>query len=232
MVSPNVILTQDLPDARLARDYQYDVFVSYPHVEGHERWVQKVFIEKLRPYLTNALGRTAKIFSDRSGIESGDEWPEQLKYALAHSRVIVPVWSVEYFNSKWCMAECSVFRHRENKCGFRRSNNAAGLIHPVRLYDGENYPPFAKRVQAGIDCNDYNHLTEEHTRLEVYVKLVEIIRGWAPQLADGVRRAPAWKPTMRSRSWLDDLVGSWVGNPDLEVPNEAFASPKISVRKK
>lgn len=232
MVSPNATRIEDLPDARRARDYQYDVFVSYPHVEKHERWVQQVFIKEIRTLLTNALGRHVKIFSDRAGIESGDEWPERLKVALAHSRVLVPVWSVEYFYSKWCMAECSVFRHREDKFGFRKPRNPSGLIHPVRLYDGENYPPFAKRVQDGIDCNDYNHLSEEHTRLEGYVKLVEVLKEWAPRLAEGVRKAPPWKPRMRTQAWLDDLVESWVGDPDSEVPNEAFALARMSVRKR
>jgi hypothetical protein len=232
MIGLNTTQAEDLPDASQARDYFYEVFVSYPREKQHERWVQQVFVDQLRRYLTNALGWEARIFHDRTGIGSGDEWPERLKVALARSKIMIPVWSVEYFSSDWCMAECSVIRQREDHFGFRTKANPAGLIHPVRLFDGRNYPPFAQRVQDGIDCNDFNHLTEEHTKFEPYLKLVEAIRNWAPQLAAGIERAPLWVPDMLSKAWLDDLVEAWVGEPDFAVPNVPFSPPSMATPKR
>lgn len=228
MIAANTTSAAGPPGPAQPQDYRYDVFVSYPGEARHVRWVQKVFIEELRLYLENELGRPPEIFSDRTGLGSGDEWPDKLKTALGQSRVLVPVWSVNYFNSKWCMAECSVIRHREKQLGFRTRENSAGLIHPVRLFDGKNYPPFAKRVQTALDCNEYNHLTEEHTKFEIYLKLVAEIKAWVPGLAAGVAIAPPWQPEMLSEAWLDDLVNAWVGDQDWSSPNQPFAPPLMA----
>src|SRR5688572_9855416 len=99
-------------------DYQFDVFISYPHHPIHEEWVRDIFLDIFRLHLENALGWSPNLFYDRDGgIAYGDEWPAQLKISLAKSKVIIPIWSVQYFLSPWCRAECAVIRDRELKLG-------------------------------------------------------------------------------------------------------------------
>jgi hypothetical protein len=76
--------------------YKYDVFISYPHQNEHQMWVKDIFLNIFELYLTNDYGKPVKIFIDRKGIESGEAWPERLKQALAHSKVLVAIWSMAH----------------------------------------------------------------------------------------------------------------------------------------
>jgi hypothetical protein len=157
--------------------YKYDVFISYSHNEAQRWWVQSVFLDRFEAYLTNALGWTPEVFSDRTGIESGDAWPERLKSALAYSKVLVPIWSVEYFESSWCKAECAVIRYRAQKLAYGTLGDPRGLIHPVRLYDGQHYPTFAKKTQSK-DFNRFNRVGKAFLDTSTYLDLQDELEEW------------------------------------------------------
>ena len=191
------------------QDYLYDVFVSYPHQEEHRIWVQAIFRNLLELHLTNELGRPAKLFIDREGIGSGDAWPERLQLALARSRVLVPVWSINYFWSDWCMAECSVMLHREDRLNYRTVLNPRGLIHPVKLFDGHKYPPFARKIQP-FDCTEFNLIGEDYKKTSQYFELQRRLKEWTPKVAEAVDAAPGWMPEWLTKEWLDDPIAQWV----------------------
>ncbi|MDH4033272.1 MAG: toll/interleukin-1 receptor domain-containing protein, partial [candidate division Zixibacteria bacterium] len=128
-------------------DYEYDIFISYPHKDHDEDWLTKFFLPEVKRCALEELGRELKEFVDRTGIHAGGSWPATLKRALATSRVLLPIWSVAYFKSPWCMNECSVMRHREKQLDLGTVVNVRGVIVPVRLFDGKHYPPFAKDKQ-------------------------------------------------------------------------------------
>lgn len=208
-------------------DYSFDVFVSYSHHEDHAWWVRNVFKRRFETYLANALGRSPKVFYDRPGIESGDAWPERLKGALAQSRILVPVWSVEYFESDWCTAECAVIWHREHKLGYRTLENPQGLIHPIQLYDGDHYPNFASKIQYR-SFKRFNRVGEGFLNSPRYSELQDELEEWVEQVAPSIRNAPEWRDEWLSKEWLDDAIAEARANPDFHVKKE-FAGPPSMV---
>lgn len=114
--------------------YEYDAFVSYPHDEPVGTWVRNIFVPLLRPYLRNALGRPENLFLDEDTIAPGAAWPQRIRRALACSRCLIPVLSIEYFYSEWCLRECAVMLLREQRFGYRTTQTPDGLICPVLVF--------------------------------------------------------------------------------------------------
>lgn len=195
--------------------YQFDAFISYPHNPIHEEWVRDIFLDIFRNPLENALGWSPRLFYDREGIESGDEWPAQLKIALAKSKILVPIWSVQYFRSPWCRAECAVIRDRELKLGYRTLKNPRGLMHPIRLFDGKNYPVFANKVQF-LDCKDFNHVGKAFKESLAYLKLQDKLEEWTEQVAESIQMSPEWMDEWQDEDLLEDLVTKAKFDPDFQ----------------
>ena len=97
--------------------YEHDVFISYRRHGDWPGWVRNVFYRLLYHYLSEELGREAHIFLDEN-IRTGTAWPTYLKNALSKSRVLVALWSPQYFSSEWCLTEIASFIARENHNGF------------------------------------------------------------------------------------------------------------------
>jgi hypothetical protein len=166
--------------------YEHDVFLSYRRYGEWPEWVRNVF----RPLFAHWLGEECpqvRIFIDYE-IESGDAWPERLGKALSESRVLVPLFSRQYFSSPWCQLELSQMAAREKKCNFRTANNPRGLIVPAHIHDGNGFPAGARAIQAA-KLQEYTNIrlakgspTEE--------RLSEEIRGWVPDIANAITCAP------------------------------------------
>src|SRR5258705_3820007 len=92
--------------------YQYDIFISYRRNEESRRWIEAHFEPLLKLRVDLNLGREPVVFID-DRIESGTSWPLQLASALATSRILVPLWTKTYFQSKWCTEELSHMLARE-----------------------------------------------------------------------------------------------------------------------
>lgn len=208
-------------------DYKYDVFISYPHQEEHRFWVLDIFRGILELYLTNDLGQPAKIFSDREAIPPGHAWPETLKQALACSKSLVPVFSIQYFFSDWCMAECSVMLHRESQLDYRTVKNPGGLIAPVKLFDGKKYPPFADKIQP-FDCTEFNVINPEYKKTTQYNELQKRLKAWTPKLAEIIDAAPPWRPEWLTETWLDEPIKQWIKNPSFKFPERPFRAPSLA----
>jgi hypothetical protein len=166
--------------------YEYDVFLSYRRHGEWPEWVEKVF----RPLFEHWLGEEhprVRIFIDYE-IESGAAWPQRLGKALSESRVLVPLFSRQYFSSPWCQLELSQMSAREARCNFRTAENPGGLIVPAHIHDGDGFPARAQAIQAA-KLQEYTNVrlakgsaTEEH--------LSEEIRDWVPDIATAIRSAP------------------------------------------
>lgn len=202
-------------------DYEYDVFISYPHQDDHRVWVHDIFLDKFKTYLTEELGRPSEVFVDLERGKPGNTWPLKLKNALARSRVIIPVWSVHYFQSNWCKAECSVMLHRESQLGFRTMQNPDGLILPIRLFDGKGYPAFTSKIDA-LDCTAYNIVFEGFKKTLGYGDFLKLIQSWVRQVADRVNAAPPWSATWLTPPWLDDPIRQWDIDPTFRFPTRNF----------
>jgi len=209
-------------------DYRYDIFISYPHQDQHKVWVLEIFLDMFKLYLCNALGEEPKIFVDeRRGIKAGDAWPERIKSELASSKVIVPIWSVNYFLSEWCKRECAVIFHRERELGYRTLENPGGLILPISLFDGKKFPPFASKIQW-LDCTPFNRITQSYKTTQMYEALINKLEMWVEEVAVAINAAPIWKPEWRNKEWLDDPIEALIRSDEFQCPTTSFKVPSIA----
>lgn len=187
-----------------AMGYDYDVFLSYLHEKPSGTWVMEHFLPYFQHQLGNALGRRAALFIDRTGIHLGQKWPARLKQALARSCCLVGIWSPLYFQSEWCLCECAVMRHREEKLGFGTRENTEGLIVGVRVNDGDHFPPYAKESQSG-DMRQFFYDGNGFTQSPLYVDFQKRVNEFATEVARVVNNAPAWSEEWATKEWLDDV---------------------------
>jgi hypothetical protein len=124
--------------------YEYDVFLSYRRHGEWPSWVRVIFMPLFSHWLGEELGRDAKVFVDYE-IETGDSWPQKLGKSLGETRVLVALFSRQYFASPWCMRELQHVLSREQACGFRTAQNPAGLIVPASIHDGKDFPHRSSR---------------------------------------------------------------------------------------
>lgn len=216
-----------MPDMRTAQqmDYEYDVFVSYTD-DFFGQWLHQHFLPIFEPFLGNALSRPTKIFYDKGKILSGDAWPERLKRSLALSRCLVGIWSPIYFQRTYCMYECIVMLHREKQLGYRTLENPSGLVLPVTVFDGENFPEFAKAIQRS-DYTRFARVGEGFARTERYVEFQDITINWVQEVAEAIRKAPPFREEWLKPEWLDGAINSW---PDetIKQPNSMFKQPILA----
>ena len=183
--------------------YEYDVFVSYKTGGVFEEWLHEHFLIFLKDYLKATLSRDARVFVDKSGISSGDAWPERIKRALVHSKCLIPIWSPPYFYSSWCMCECNVMLDREKRLGYRTTTNPGGLVIPVRIFDGEQFPDFAKNIHC-FDCRNFARTGEGFKKTERYIKFQDHMLDWIPDVVDCINSAPSWSNEFEM--WVEDSI--------------------------
>jgi hypothetical protein len=152
--------------------YEWDVFLSYRRSNDWPRFVQRQFLPKLKHWLDTVLGDAAKIFVDVNEIETGDDWPYALAHGLAHSKIMVCLWSAEYFRSKWCALELTHMLARR-KSLVTRSGQLPPLILAALIHDSNNLTRELSRIQK-FPMQDYSNpwiadgsLTEERLSVEI-----------------------------------------------------------------
>ena len=195
--------------------YQYDVFVSYKREPSDNQlitpWLCKV-LARIEYWLRQELGGTGvDVFIDTKSIEAGDAWPETIREALLTARCLLPIWSPEYFHSAWCVAEWRSFLMRERRIT-ERGQGTSKLIVPIKVHDGDWFPPEAARVQQ-FDLSRFAATTEafwETRRADELDQL--LIREVAPVLARAVREAPAFEA-----DWPVDLGAPSAPPTDVEM---------------
>src|SRR3954452_12040053 len=132
--------------------YQYDVFLSYSRSGHWETFVDEVFEPMLTHWLGEELGRTPAIFKDRSSLSIGQSWPDTLESALRSSKVMITLWSRQYFASEWCRRELSFMLARAGS--FKRRGVSDRIILPTIVHDGKRFPAFLSVLQ-GLNLSEY-----------------------------------------------------------------------------
>jgi len=172
--------------------YEYHVFLSYRRHGEWPEWVSTVFYPIFSHWLGEELGEDAEIFFDQN-MEAGVPWPTNLGHALAHSRVLVPLLSRQYFNSHWCKAELSHMLARQKSFGLDASRR--GLIVPATIHDGQDLPSCVAQITR-VRLEDYanirlakNSPTEE--------ELSRRICNWVPDIAKAIHAVPECDPEWR-----------------------------------
>jgi hypothetical protein len=113
-----------------------------------------------------------------SGIES---WPDELRRAIMHSRILLPVLTPAYFTSPWNVAEWRTFEMRE-------SVSDTPLIVPVALRSSERYPPYAQTRQF-FNATEFPARTSDWTSDHL-----RNVRSLAEQIARMLERVPPFRP--------------------------------------
>jgi hypothetical protein len=176
--------------------YRWDVFLSYRRFKEWPDWVKNHFLPLFTHYLGEELGRDADVFVDTGAVESGTTWPLKLAEGLSQSKVLVCLWSRQYFSSSWCLCELAHMRAREQACGFGSVAQPGCLIVPVVLHDGEDFPPAVRHIQRADFKEVANvRIAKGSARAE---QLADAVRHWVPEVKNAVMRAPDFDPAWRN----------------------------------
>lgn len=169
--------------------YQYDVFISYQRTAGDiTAWVRNHFHPRLTEVLDNNRYEDVRIFCDDQ-VRTGSSWPAELRSALLHTRLLVPVFSPKYFRDEWCLAEWYSMAERERLTG---RHGPRGLIYPVIFCDSRSFPAWAHERRMR-DLRQWNHPFEHFQTAPAYLDFNQQIKQIAEELEDLIERAPAWR---------------------------------------
>jgi hypothetical protein len=121
------------------KPFKYDYFISYSHQNTDE--VMMLHDEML------ALKPDLKIFLDRTHLNTGSAWQQELYEALDECRKVIVVYSPTYLTSKVCKEEFNIalLRHREAD---------GNVLVPIYLYSAP-LPTYMQLIQF-IDCREGN----------------------------------------------------------------------------
>lgn len=174
--------------------YEYHVFLSYRRHGEWTRWVGEKFLPLFLHWLGEELGENAQIFFDQKFIEAGIVWPHELAFALARSRVLVPLLSRQYFNSEWCKAELAHMCAREDMCFTNAVRLSRGLIVPAVLHDGDDFPKNVCAITPTYlqDCANVRLAKDSPTEEELSKRIRDSL---VPNVARAIQRAPHYDPS-------------------------------------
>jgi hypothetical protein len=172
--------------------YEFDVFLSYPRSGNPYNWVRNHFLELLRSCLADELPYEPTMFIDEE-LDTGVDWPSRLQQALCRSKILVSIYSPQYFRSPWCLAEWHSMSEREKLLGLASPERPQGLIYPILYVDSENFPDYA-RTRGWRDLKQWNvpHLGYQQT--SEFIDLHRQVASIAIDLARLLPQVPEWQP--------------------------------------
>jgi hypothetical protein len=132
--------------------YLHDIFISYKRETLWTPWTRDHLKRLLTAYLQQELGDAPDIFVDEN-ITVGADWVNQLAMSLAHSKVMIAVFSGDYFGSDWCLHELDLMLGR-SLTHMGSSPNGLGLVIPIVVHDGDRIPTQVCRIQP-VDLKKY-----------------------------------------------------------------------------
>lgn len=172
--------------------YEYEIFVSYRRSVTIGTWVKEHLVPLLEARLCEVAEADIRLSCDYR-MATGTRWPEELKHRIAASKVLLAIWSADYFRSDWCMAEWQSFRRREEVLGLFTASRTDGLVYPIRYADGEYFHPEAKNAQWK-DLASLNYPHEAFRLSAKYLDFDEAVQEIAQELVQMLGRVPPWVP--------------------------------------
>jgi FxsC-like protein len=130
---------------------RYWFYLSYARGDASPYLEQ--FYKDLESEVRNRSGLSSRQpvgFYDARDIQLGNDWPEETAKALQNSRVFVPLFSPNYFNSDYCGKEFQYFldRHQAASSAAYPEQAVAAQILPVLWVSSPNpLPPAAAAIQ-------------------------------------------------------------------------------------
>ncbi|WP_095447454.1 TIR domain-containing protein [Ochrobactrum quorumnocens] len=172
--------------------YQWDVFLSYPRTPYVEPWLDNHFFPLLRDHLDALLPDEPRIFLDRAQ-PVGVVWPDNIKTALKHSRIMVAVWTPPYFRSHWCIAEWESMLAREQRYARPGAVNQSSLVYPIKYSDGQNFDKRAQAIQVK-DLSSFGYPLPNFREAIAYIDFYNAVRDVAEDIQARLAAAPEWEP--------------------------------------
>lgn len=172
--------------------YEYDVFISYAHRGSVRKWLLNHFQEKLSDCLADQMSEAPRVYVDNS-MERGTHWPSNLRKALLHSKVIVPLLTPPYFESQWCVAEFKSMVERQKSLGLGGVETPQTLIFPILYSDSDNFPPYGREF-SWSDFKQFAYPDLSYQQTHDYSKFHGEVVKFAGDLAALLRQVPDWRP--------------------------------------
>lgn len=177
--------------------YDYDIFISYRRNPETLGWIKEHFLPLLSLRLEFELKREPEIYVDAQ-IEIGSSWPPALGAALGTSRVLISLWTGNYFASVWCTEEFSQMLAREAEAKLRTIAKPHGLIIPAFIHDGDSFPADLKHIQPFEIQSCFNpRMARNSQRAE---ELDAVLAAQAPAIAASIQNAPSWRKNWATKA--------------------------------
>lgn len=187
--------------------YKYDFFISYCRHGSVQRWLLNHFLDKLKECLADQYAPTPTVYVDRT-MERGVHWPSNLRDALRHSKIMIQLQTPQYYESRWCMAEQTSMRAREDMLGIASLKNSQGLIYPILYSDSENFPEHEKE-RSWVNFKDIAHPDPVYQQSKKYLRFHTRVNDLAADLVRLAKAAPPWQ-------------SDW---PDIDTPDPPLMPP-------
>lgn len=171
--------------------YENDIFVSYRRSETVGLWVKNHFASRLEARLNEVAPGQVRVFCDFR-MSDGVNWPAELKRQVQNSRLLLTIWSADYFRSTWCMAEWQSFRHRETSLGLFSKEHPQGLVYPVRYADGDYFHSDAQLALCRKDFSSLSYPDEVFRSSAKYLEFDDLVRSMAQELVALIPTVPPW----------------------------------------
>jgi hypothetical protein len=123
------------PAAQLSA--QYDVFLSYSHEDTS---IAESVLKRIQAQAPNA-----RVFFDRSALRPGSSWIIDIAGSLDSSRWVVPLYTPNYWTSKYCQLEFSA-------AFLRQTDTGRSVLFPV-YYRKASIPSMFMTVQF-VECRE------------------------------------------------------------------------------
>jgi len=172
--------------------YEHDIFISYRRSSTAGEWVKNHLAPCLEARLNDVAPRPVRIFYDLR-MADGVNWPAELKRQVRNSKLLLAVWSADYFRSAWCVAEWRSFREREALLGLFSDDHTQGLVYPVRYADGDYFHPEARLTLCRKDFSHLNYPYKIFVDTPKYIEFDELVKGIATDLVARLDTVPAWR---------------------------------------
>lgn len=172
--------------------YEFDIFISYRRAGNPHEWMKNHFLSRLRRCLDDQLPDEPAVFIDEE-IDRGTNWPYRLENALNRTKIMLAVFSPQYFRSPWCLAELHTMAERERLFGLNTAEQPHGLIYPILYSDSENFPDFV-RGRAWRDLKKWNRPDLVFQQTPGFIDFHDQVESIAIDLAKRLPRVPDWQP--------------------------------------
>ena len=172
--------------------YRFDVFISYSRRGSAPKWLMNHFYPKFLDCLVDQIAPTPTTFLDTS-MPRGMDWPAELAKALRDSKILIPVLTPLYFESRWCMAEWRSMLAREAMLGLGSTERPQGLIYPILYSDSENFPEEGLR-RAWWDFKQLATPEPVFQESRQWIRFHHKVSDLARDVGQLLKQVPEWRP--------------------------------------